>query len=156
MSSKKGNSRLELFKRDIENSLSLTLEIFDNKTSFSLQFFNNSQAEGSDFKDLTHDQLTKLCDKLKMYCKESLQYWKQQRIGGRSNHVLEIYGEFPNPSGFTKPANIPQDVLWGRFRTEGDFRIPGFILSDQSSRILNLSKNTFYIVFLDPNHKFYL
>lgn len=159
MSNRRGKQSARLdFIASIETRLSefhKANKCFENKASFSFQFFDNNNSAGCDFKDLTHEQLCKLIEKLKAYSKESLQHWKQTRVGGGKNHILEIYGDFPSPSGFTKPVWIPEKVMWGRFRLEGDFRLPGFVLPNAEAEIFGVCKDTFYIVFLDPHHEFY-
>jgi len=129
---------------------------FKNKLNFNFGFFDNTQKAGQDFKDWDHKQLYKLLDKLKEYCKYDLEYWKRAHIGNKEGTVLTIYNSFPAKSDFTIPKNIPLDVEWGRFRLEGAVRLAGFIINSATCRNCELQPNTFYVVFLDKDHRFYL
>lgn len=149
-------TRKRSFLEEISRNLSQSIFILRDRTSFSLQFLDTNQAPGANFSSLTNEQLVRLCDKLRAYCREPIEYWQRQRIGGAKQHVFERYGEFPLRSGFSKPTSVPNEVIWGRFRLEGDFRLAGFIVDDKNAEELRISKNTFYIVFIDPRHQFYL
>ncbi|PKL41680.1 MAG: hypothetical protein CVV42_21180 [Candidatus Riflebacteria bacterium HGW-Riflebacteria-2] len=61
------------------------------------------------------------------------------------NGSLVIYGDFPNNSDFYPPRHINPSVKWGRLRLSGRRRVAGYIENE-----------TFYIVFLDKDHKFYI
>lgn len=127
---------------------------FSQNINFNFQFFDNSQPDGQDFKDWNHEQLYKLLDKLKEYCKNTLQYWQTMRIGKGSKTVLEIYDRFPVKSDFHHPKHVPLDVAWARFRLESDMRLVGFVVNKETCRQLAIHPNIFYVVFLDRNHKF--
>lgn len=131
-----------------------------NNLSFSFSYFDYSQAAkgiGQDFKDWSKDNLVKLCNKLKLYCSNSISYWIQQPVGGgqKRMHILEIYDRFPVNSDFERPKHVPLDASWARFRLEGDMRLIGFVISNENTIKYNLSPNVFYIVFLDKKHQFY-
>lgn len=128
---------------------------FRENIRFSFEYFDNSQDHGQDFRDWEYEHLYKLMDKLKEYCKTPLLHWLTMKIGGGKNHVLEIYGKFPHHSEFVHPKFVPLDVDWARFRLEGDMRLVGFVVPTESCDKLSLLKDTFYVVFLDSNHKFY-
>jgi hypothetical protein len=129
---------------------------FRENIRFSFEYFDNSQAPGQDFRDWEQEHLYKLMDKLKEYCKNPLRHWMTMKIGGGKNHVLEIYKKFPHKSEFIHPKSVPLDVDWARFRLEGDMRLVGFVVPSESCDRLCLLKDTFYVVFLDANHKFYI
>jgi len=141
-------------------SLPLTLienvaDKFRNNLSFNFQFFDNAQPAGQDFRDWNHEQLHKLLDKVKEYCKNPSTYWLKLPVGGGKNHILEIYGKFPVRSEFLHPKFVPLDVDWARFRLEGDMRLIGFFVNKEICTRLIASPNIFYVVFLDREHKFY-
>jgi hypothetical protein len=46
---------------------------------------------------------------------------------------------------FEYPAHIPEDAKWARIHVNGPAIIAGHVIN-----------NTFYLVFLDKTHKFYL
>ncbi len=72
------------------------------------------------------------------------------------------YGDFPRKSNFFHPKNVPHQVYWGRFRLDLDLRLLGFVVPDDYHGKTNIKtgmtydKNTFYVVFLDPEHNFYI
>ena len=106
-------------------------------------------------------------NKIKDFSRESLDHWEKVKMGGgkkgKKYTVLEIYDHFPNRerTDFKHPNFIPHDVLWGRFRLGNLERLVGFVVPkkyhntklDQSNYYFDC--NTFYVVFLDKNHKFY-
>ncbi|MCW3085176.1 MAG: hypothetical protein JWP12_2542 [Bacteroidetes bacterium] len=57
------------------------------------------------------------------------------------------YGDFPakEKTEFTHPKHVPDDAKWARIHVNGTHIIAGHIF-----------KNTFYVVFLDAHHKFYI
>lgn len=133
-----------------------------SRCKFNFSYFHHDQEFASNFADLEKDSLSELLDKLKEYSKFTLQHWSRARVGGSGRSVLEIYDKFPNPSGFTRPVHVPHDVLWGRFRLEGAVRLVGFVIpaSMAGTRATNCEgsycTNTFYVVFIDTQHKFYI
>lgn len=142
-------------------SLSLESEASDLtiRCKFNFSYFCSQKPNSQDFCDWTSQNVLKLIEKLKEFCKSSLSYWMSQPSGGGT--VLAIYGSFPAGSDMTHPAHVPTDVSWGRFRIDQSTRLCGFIIPgklqgkthSQTSSVFD--GNTFYIVFLDKNHKFY-
>lgn len=132
------------------------------RCKFNLSYFDSSQEVSQGFNSWTKDQLVKLLEKLKEYSKQPLSYWLHQRCGGGGLTILEIYGGFPKKTEFTRPTHIPLDVRWARFRLEGDMRVVGFLIPSNLNRSKSVNSdhtfddNTFYIVYLDQNHKFYI
>ena len=123
------------------------------RCKFNFSYFDNSQEAGQDFKDWTEGQLVKLLDKLKEYSIKSLQIWKTTKIGRGKNHVLEEYGSFPRISDFVHPKHVPHQASWVRFRMESSVRLIGFMIPEDYKH--KFDRNTFYIVFLDKDHRFY-
>ncbi len=118
------------------------------------------QPAGQSFDDWTHVQVRSLLEKLSHYSKESLKHWQQESIG-KSGSVLAIYGSFPTRSDFTHPPHVPHEVFWGRFRLDHSMRLVGFVIPEkfdgeiQSSCGKRLDSNTFFVVFLDRDHRFW-
>lgn len=129
-------------------------------SKFCFAYFT-TQAAGQDFCDWDHQKLIKLFHQLRDYCKEPLKHWEQQPIGRGNGRVLSIYGSFPSRSEFTAPKHVPNDARWGRFRLDYKTRLIGFIIPENLHGHFHadakhfLDINTFYVVFLDANHKFY-
>lgn len=74
------------------------------------------------------------------------------------------YGDFPKKSDFKHPNYVPHDVRWARFRMDGAFRLVGFLVpkelhnkckKDKENEEYLFDRNTFYVVFLDKDHRFY-
>ena len=138
------------------------------RCKFNFHYMDFSQEVGQHFSDWNHNKLVKLLEKLKNYSEASLNYWTNQRIGSKNNKVLEIYESFPKNTKFTHPKFIPHEAHWARFRLESADRLIGFVLPPKfddklhdNNKVYGQSNkrydcNTFYVVFLDENHKFYL
>ena len=126
------------------------------KLTFSFKYFDNSQDAGQDFRDWNQKQLYELLDKLKEYSKQTQLYWHNQRCGKGSLNVLEYYDSFPENTDFTYPGHVPDNVRWSRFRMESAVRLIGFFIYPEMARENpKLSEDTFYVVFLDRDHRFY-
>jgi hypothetical protein len=157
--------KLEFIKSIPKESLESSNCNISDRCKFNFSFFDNSQVAGQDFKDWADNKLAKLCNKLKDYSRESLAHWQNIPMGSGEHRlsVLAIYGDFPNNSDFSFPKSIPSEAMWGRFRLEQSTRLVGFTLpfeynekcSQNKNSDFNFDCNTFYIVFLDENHKFY-
>ena len=149
-------SIIDISLEDISNDLT-------NRMKFNFSYLDTSQEFADDFNDWTDQQRIKLFTKLKEYSRKSILQWKQQFIGsGKKRHsVCVIYGNFPKHSKFKHPKHIPHQACWGRFRLESSVRLAGFIVPDDKHDMihcktgLRFDKNTFYVVFLDSQHKFY-
>lgn len=160
-----GNSRKIAFLSNIPQiSLDDTENNLTERCKFNFSYFDDSQSAGQKFSDWDHGQLTKLLEKIKEYCKFPLNHWRTVPIGSSLKHrsmVLVEYGDFPNKSDFTHPKHIPHQASWARFRLEWDMRLIGFLIpSEYHNKTHSNTKeffdhNTFYVVFLDQNHKFY-
>lgn len=146
-------SRPSLF--DVNNDLTL-------RCKFNFSYFDSSQIAGQNFIDWKHKQLHELLDKIREYTQKSLEYWKNERVGKGGLKVLSIYGGFPVKSDFTEPKSVPHQAQWGRFRLGSKLRLIGFTIPTELHKKAHATtgeyydKNTFYVVFLDRDHKFYL
>ena len=125
------------------------------KLSFSIQYLDESQKAGYSFKGLDTKTKDDIFYELKELSRENRNYWMHQRVGGGGLNVLEIYDNFPVNSEFEKPAHIPSHIKWARFRFGNKRRLVGFFLDDEYAERHKLSKEVFYIVFIDLDHKFY-
>lgn len=128
-----------------------------NRMKFNFSFFDGTQAPdpGQLFEDWPEIQRKQLLQKMVDFSKDSIFYWKTQG-------VLVVYGAFPSQnSDFIQPKYVPIEAEWGRFRLGAKLRLVGFVLPDEeSNKVQNntdyrFCTNTFYVVFLDKNHKFY-
>ena len=114
-----------------------------NHITFNFEYFVHGQNAGEDFKEWTHEQLTEMLSKMVEYSKKSKLEWLNQK------NILSTYSDKNRCHfGFTLPNNIPREnVTWARFRLESKIRLIGFFYKN--------SKNIFYVVFLDKEHRFY-
>ena len=116
-------------------------DIHTHNFKVSFQYLDTTQKFGSGFKDWQKDGLlSKAMEVLQGYCCTPL----MPQVDGTK---FTIYGDFPSPekTSFVKPPNIPEDANWARIHVTGVAIIAGHVLVD-----------TFYVVFLDKRHKFYL
>lgn len=156
------NSKKDAFlKTIIEESLESEKNDLITRCKFNFSYIDFSQEAGQSFENWSKEEIDKLLNKIKDYSTKSLNYWQNQRIGGGSNTVLEIYKKFPKNSDFHHPTYIPHEVWWARFRLESKVRLVGFILPAEyknkkhPKEDLYYDCNTFYVVFLDKEHRFY-
>ena len=161
---KYANSRA---KEKIE-SISSQASIFDSKDritvrcKFNFHYFTVQEA-GQSFDDWTKPQLTELLKKLKNFSEDSLRKWNGKNLGSSIGHILEIYGYFPSAehTDFTEPPSVPIEARWARFRLDNKTRVIGFIVPEDKHNTFHeksgyqFDENTFYVVFLDSEHKFY-
>lgn len=134
---KKGNSILKEIEKprsvnDIERTANFKL---------SFQDLDTTQKFGSAFLDWQKAGLLSLAmETLRGFCCLPM----RQQIDGDK---FAIYDSFP-PEGRTMyeyPKNVPEDAHWAKIHVNGPAVIIGHIVND-----------TFYVVFLDKTHKFWL
>ena len=100
-----------------------------------------------------------LIDNLRQFSSEPLHHWITQ---GKFKH----YPYF-NSTNFIPPTNVPQEAVWGAFRLTGRVRLIGFSVpgnlhgteftdsNGKKHENIFYDKETFYITFLDDQHKFW-
>lgn len=143
-----------------KSSIGSENDLLTAKCKFNFAYFS-VQPKSQSFEKWTALQKEELFAKLKFYSNESLQYWQTMPIGRGSGKVLSIYGKFPSPSDLTHPAHVPHEAQWGRFRLDCSARLIGFVLPTEYNDTIHpktrkrFDCNTFYIVFLDAEHRFY-
>ena len=165
--SRKDFSKSRLSSKFVESLPEVIIETskINVKCKFNLSYLDDDQPAGQKFFRWSHDtgisSLTNLLTKLKEYTYQPLNYWKNERAGGGGLKVLEYYGDFPKKSDFSHPRHVPSDAHWARFRLGNKVRLIGFVISKDSIKHLTEDEqqkydhNTFYVVFLDKEHKFY-
>ena len=106
-----------------------------------------------------------LLKKLKDFSQHSLSHWEKVRHSGSDNgFYLRYYDSFPaeHKTEYAYPKHVPADVRWGRFVLSGKQRLVGFVVPEEkhdqchSQTGFRFDKNTFYCVFIDLEHKFWL
>ena len=125
------------------------------RCKFNFSYFDDSQPAGSRFSDLTESQLRNILNSLKEFSRRSLDDWEKDAPR------FVMYHNFPIKSEFTHPQHVPHQACWGRFRLGSKFRLVGFTVpaeldgTSHSSTRRVYDKNTFYIVFIDLDHRFW-
>lgn len=163
MSGFKNTKKEEFLKKLPSTSLEGETNDLTSRSKFNFSYFDEGQAAGQKFHEWSHEQLTKLLNKLKEYSRDSLDHWQRQYIGSgkHRSQVLAVYDQFPRVSDFEHPKHVPYEAMWARFRIEWDVRLIGFIVPTSLHKKSHpktgqlFDANTFYLVFLDANHKFY-
>ncbi|MDM8565306.1 hypothetical protein QUF74_06595 [Candidatus Halobeggiatoa sp. HSG11] len=107
------------------------------------------------FKDVDETQPKKSPQTFKLWDGENILASLLERIKDLSKltrdeainqQQIKIYGDFPVKTDFAHPSYIDKHVAWGVIEgIDGKKRVAGYIV-----------ENTFYIVFLDKEHQFWL
>ena len=134
------------------------------RCKFNFSYFTDDQDVAQSFSDWNAEggvcALDEVLSKIKDYTREPLSYWKNERVGAGGLRVFDVYGDFPKKSEFEHPKHVPHDVKWARFRLAAKVRLIGFVVPEeynfQQSNKHSFCSNTFYVVFLDKDHEFYL
>lgn len=125
----------------LKEKRSVSDENLKSNFKVSFQYLDTSQKFGSSFEDWQKcGLLSAMLNTLKGFCCRPL----LEQADGKK---FAIYGDFP-PKDKTKyeyPSNVPEDANWARIHVNGPAVVVGHILTD-----------TFYVVFLDKTHKFFL
>jgi hypothetical protein len=138
------------------------------RSKINLSYLDTKQEPSSDFKDLSKEVLCDILVKIKEHGKKSLEELQRTAIGGgprdgKRGNILKIYGDFPpnQKTDFKEPTYIPDQVKWGTIRITGAIRLVGFIIpptyhgNPHVKTKERFDKNTFYVVFIDTEHKFW-
>jgi len=153
MSRYKNNRKSQQIKKvglNLSKDLAAEFSTMALRCKFNFSYLDSNQDGAADFNHFSKLELKSLILKIKDFSKESLEQWKLD--GSYKN-----YGKFPSKTNFKHPSFVPEEVLWGRFRLQGKFRLAGFTVSTEIAKNHDdLDTNTFYVVFLDINHNFYL
>jgi hypothetical protein len=155
----RSNSRKARFLASIpQASIEAQEDTLAQRCKFNFSYWTQHDA-GQDLADCDAAWLAGLFRKLAEFGREPLAYWKNQSVG-KSGSVLAIYGAFPARSDFCHPVHVPHQAQWGRFRLDHSVRLIGFVLPHEYHDQFHASGvrfdcNTFYVVFLDQDHRFY-
>ena len=142
--------------KSIDSLEESTFEDATDLITISFKYFCVNQTPvGQVFADWKDNMRLDLLQKFSEYTKYSRQHWKNEFSNGLP--LLAEYGNFPLNSDFSLPKNIPcpDELIWSRFRLMQKVRVCGFFVSTDIAKKYSLSVNTFYVVFLDKDHRFY-
>lgn len=112
---------------------------YPGNLKFSFEDFSSNQKYASSFADWQKvGLLSKAMETIQGYCTNPIQY---------DGAKCALYNDFPpkNKTLFKFPDHVTPDANWARIHVNGPAVIVGHIV-----------ENTFYVVFLDKTHKFYL
>lgn len=157
--SRSKRQHLQVINRNFEACRKEQIQKLLSLTKFCFAYFDNSQEFSQSFADWEREELLlKLNEKLVEFSREPLTYWLRQKCTDKST-VFRIYENFSfSNSNFSEPKHVPENIRWAAFRLQNLPRIIGFVLpDDDESKAVHagLDKNTFYVVYLDKDHKFY-
>jgi hypothetical protein len=153
------NTRTAEYLKGIEETANL--ESKEDELTIKCKFnfaYYTEQPSGQSINDLDVTDLKDLMSKLVEFSKKPLDYWLNNRAGG--GRSLVIYKAFPKVSEFTNPKHVPHQAWWGRFRIGKRKRLIGFVIPNEYHKNHHQKTgepfdcNTFYVVFIDNNHKF--
>ena len=152
----KKNTTKQSFLNTIESLEEVTFEDATDLITISFKYYCVNQTPiGQVFADWKDNMRLDLLQKLAEYTKYTREHWRNQFSNGLP--LLAEYGKFPVNTDFSIPQNIPNpnELIWSRFRLMQKVRVCGFFVTEDIAKKYNLSVNTFYIVFLDKDHRFY-
>lgn len=132
---------------------------------FNFKYLDVSREEEGfcSFLTLSDDQKKLIFEKIKEFSGNSKYHWECVAKLGK-HHVLEKYtDDVLKEKCPPLPKHVPVDVEWYRWRLQWDFRLVGFFLAKGRWReevkiggdSYFLDPNAFYLVYIDPQHKFY-
>ena len=146
MPKSKGCNEMSFSKEKVRKSIAehkSSVKEQDRTDNFKLsfQYLDTTQKFGSTFRDWQKvGLLSKAMETLQGYCCSTL----RDGIDGKK---FTLYGSFPptEKTDFSYPKNVPEDAHWARIHING-----------KSVIIVHIVKDTFYVVFLDKTHHFFL
>ncbi|QTE36537.1 hypothetical protein J3L18_25965 [Mucilaginibacter gossypii] len=134
----KPNQKKSIIAEAIEKKKSVS-DLVDNGL-FKISFEHFDREQGQRFEEWQESKmLGEALNTLWNYCFQPL--FKQY------SDKFTVYGDFPpsNKTEFSHPKQVPQDAKWARIHVNGLHCLIGHVIYD-----------TFYLVFLDQEHKFWI
>ena len=164
MSRKFGKKKKKKFLKGFEGLASLDSAECNlaRRCKFNFSYFISNQKACGKLSDWDKDTICVFFDKLIDYSSKSLSDLQMIGLGKNRKKLLSINDSFPKNSLFEQPKNIPHQARWGRIRLDQNKRLIGFVIPDDyhgqrhEGTGMYYDKNTFYVVFIDNNHGFYL
>ena len=152
----KTNNTKQTFLNSVDSLKEVSFEGAGDLIAISFKYFCINQVPvGQNFSDWKDSMRLDLLQKLAEYTKYNRNHWKNEFSNGLP--LLAEYGSFPKNTDFSIPSNIPcpDELNWSRFRLMQKVRVCGFFVTKDIAKKYSLSENTFYVVFLDKDHRFY-
>ncbi len=163
MSKKFGNSNAQKFLRGFEGLVSLDSAQCNlaKRCKFNFSYFMTNQKVCGKLSDWDKTTICDFFTKLIDYSSKSLSELQMIGLGKNRYSLLSIYDSYPKQSHFEQPRDIPHQARWGRIRLDQNKRLIGFVVPDEyhgcrhEGTGMLYDKNTFYVVFIDNEHRFY-
>ncbi len=153
---KKNNKTKQSFLNTVDSLEEITFDGAEGLITISFKYFCVNQVPvGQNFSGWNENMRLNLLQKLSEYTKYNRNHWKNEFSNGLP--LLAEYGAFPKNTDFSIPSNIPcpDELIWSRFRLMQTVRVCGFFVKKDIAQKYDISENTFYVVFLDKEHRFY-
>lgn len=133
----KPHQKKSLFGEALDKKSSAS-EMSDDFFVLSFRQLDRNQGDNWDSWE-KQSMLAQALDTLTGYCQSSL----RSTVDGKK---FTIYDQFPptEKTDFTHPKHVPEDAEWARIHVTGKQCLIGHVV-----------KNTFYVVFLDGEHRFW-
>lgn len=143
--SKRSNPRKKEYLKSIADFQNFSIST-DEEISFNFRYYRFGEEGGESFEEWEKEQiLADLNTKLKHFSEKK----KKELIMDRT---LELYSRYPFESNFKMPSDLSgYHIRWARLRVTGKRRLIGFFAEPG---LEEKEQNTFYIVFLDKDHRF--
>jgi len=141
MANKRG--RKEKYSRKENTREELKVSSIRELLTFSFKDLDESQPKNSpqSIKSWEQEKLLKaLVEKIRDLSKLTRDEAEKQQL-------IKVYGDFPLKTDFFHPSHVNEHVAWGVMKKIGGQKgtIAGYLV-----------ENTFYVVFLDKEHKFWI
>ncbi|HCC2943838.1 TPA: hypothetical protein M4219_003044 [Klebsiella pneumoniae] len=164
MKKKFGNSNAKKYLKSFEGLASLdAIECnLAKRCKFNFSYFISNQKACGKISDWDKETICDFFTKLIGYSDKSLNELQMIGLGKNRHGLLSIYETYPKNSLFEKPKNVPHQARWGRIRLDQNKRLIGFVIPDDyhgkrhEGTGMYYDKNTFYVVFIDNEHGFYV
>lgn len=137
------SKKASIITKSLEEKKAISIKNTEIKGNFkiSLSHLDKEQKFGSGYADWQKaGLLSKFFETFQGYCCRPL-------LSQVDGDKFTIYGDFPKKdyTEFKYPEHVPEDANWARIHINGVSVVAGHIVED-----------TFYVVFLDKTHSFYL
>lgn len=156
------DKRVKTLGADLKKLALTCFSGISHRMKFNFHFFDNTQFYKKSYSDLTPEEHERLGQQLIDLSEKSILEWRQEKMSSPRSTKFRSYGDFPSKSKYRCPKNIPENAEWVAFRLGSKLRLCGFMVpKEYNGQLLDnetdvLCSNTFYVVFYDHDHGFYL
>lgn len=129
-----------ILKKSLEESKLSAKNRLATEPCFTISLRHLDMLQGSKMEEWESTQmLAQALHKFRGLCSNPLR--------AQFSETFSVYEGFPpkNKTVYTHPEQVPPDAEWARIHVDGKHCLIGHVIN-----------NTFYLVFLDPEHKFWI